>query len=171
MKIKPDQIPLSNFEIVTNDDPKLETISLSLFVAGCVRRCIGCQNPELQEITETNSKIVSLDYVKKIIEKSSILVTSVCFCGGDFLPIYKLQLYELVRFCKNKDLKTILYTGELFEKIDKFFQENINIIVCGPYDQSKKQPKFPASSNQRCWIDNKLVNCDKLKINEGGLTN
>jgi len=32
---------------------------------------------------------------------------------------------------------------------------------------NKKQSKFPASSNQRCWINGELVNCDNLKINEG----
>jgi len=164
-KIPIDRIPLSSFETNTNDDPTLETISLTLFVAGCVRKCTGCQNPNLQKVTSENHRIFHLDEIKKIIEDRTCLIKSVCLCGGDFLPLYSNQLKELVIFCKTKNLKTILYTGELFEEIDNFFQENINIIICGPYDYSKKTNNFPASLNQRCWINGNLVNCDDLEIN------
>ena len=164
--VTPDNIPLSNFEVTTNDDPTMETISLTIFVAGCVRRCIGCQNPDLQIVTDKNSKLVSLDIIKDIIERNSILVSSICFCGGDFLPNYKLQLYDLSKFCKSNDLKTIVYAGELYENIDDELKKYIDIIVDGPYNQSKKQSGFPASSNQRCWINGELVNCDELEINK-----
>lgn len=161
-----DKIPLSSYDIVTNDDPTLETISLTLFVAGCTRRCNRCQNQDLQEVKEKNHTLLSINKVKEIINNKLCLIKSVCFCGGDFLPIYNIQLKELVDFCKYKNLKTIIYTGELFENIDKYLQENIDIIVDGPYDDNKKTNKFPASSNQRCWINGKLVNCDNLKVNK-----
>jgi len=159
-------IPLASYEIVVNDDPTLETISLTLFVAGCVRRCLGCQNPDLQKITSTNHIDTSINTIKKIIEDKMCLIKSVTFCGGDFLPQNENELYEIARFCKSKKLRTIIYTGELYEKIDEKLKKYLDIIVDGPYDQSKKQSKFPASSNQRCWINGELVNCDNLKINE-----
>jgi anaerobic ribonucleoside-triphosphate reductase activating protein len=159
-------IPLSSYEITTNDDPTLNTISLTLFVAGCVRRCVGCQNPELQEVNEKNHELLSINQVKKIINNKLCLIRSVCFCGGDFLPLYNKQFKELIIFSKSLNLKTILYTGELFEHIDNYFQNNINIIIDGPYDCNKKTNKFPASSNQRCWINGQLVNCDDLEINK-----
>jgi len=165
VKIESDKIPLTKFEITTNDDPTLETISLTLFVAGCIRKCIGCQNSELQKVTSDNHKLITVDQVKKIIKCKSCLIGSVVFCGGDFIPLYKLQLYELIRFCKMSGLKTIIYTGELFENIDDDLKIYLDIIVDGPYDQSKQQSKFPASSNQRCWINGKLVNCDNLEVN------
>ena len=144
----------------------METISLTLFVAGCVRRCIGCHNKDLQKLTPDNHIITSLDTIKKIIKDKICLIKSVCFCGGDFLPDNEIELKELVVFCKSENLKTILYTGELFENIDKDLSKEIDIIVDGPYDHNKKTNKFPASKNQRCWINGELVNCDKLKINE-----
>jgi len=163
--IPSDKIPLSSYEISTNDDPTLETISLTLFVAGCTKRCFKCQNPELQEINKTNHVLLTLDQVKKIINDRLCLVQNLVFCGGDFLPLYYSQLNKLVDFCKSKNLKTTLYTGELFENIDKCLREKIDIIVDGTYDDNKKTNKFPASFNQRCWINGEIVNCDNLKIN------
>jgi len=164
--IQSDKIPLSSFDIVTNDDPTLETVSLTLFVAGCIRRCFECQNPELQEVCESNHELLSIDQVKKIINSKLCLVKGIVFCGGDFIPLYNNQLKKLVDFCKSKNLKTIIYTGELFENIDKYLKENVDIIVDGPYNYHKKTNIFPASSNQRCWINGELVNCDNLEINK-----
>ena len=166
MYIPLDKIPLSNFEINTNDDPTLSTISLTIYVAGCTRRCIGCQNKELQILTPHNHKMISLHKIKKIIEEKMCLISSVCFCGGDFLPLHYSQLEKLIKFCKSKNLKTILYTGELFENINEYLRKNIDIIVDGPYDGTKRTNKFPASSNQRCWINGKLVNVGDLEINK-----
>lgn len=160
-------LPISSYEVTTNDDPTMETITLTIFVAGCIRRCEGCQNPELQQITKSNHILLSIDQIKELINNRLCLVKGIVFCGGDFLPLYSNQLNELVDFCCDEKLKTILYTGELFEKIDKDLREKINIIIDGPYNDNKKTNKFPASSNQRCWIKGELVNCDDLKINEG----
>lgn len=164
--IPPDKIPLSSFDINATDDPTLETISLTLFVVGCNKRCFKCQNPELQEINKTNHELLTIDQVKKIINDRLCLVQNLTFCGGDFLPSYYTQLNKLVDFCKSKNLKTTLYTGELFENIDKCLRAKIDIIVDGHYDDTKRTNKFPASSNQRCWINGELVNVDDLKINE-----
>lgn len=157
--------------MTTNDDPTLETISLTLFVAGCVRRCIGCQNPKLQEVNEKNHTMLSVPEIKKIIENKLCLIKSVVFCGGDFLPTNEIILIQLVDFCKSKNLKTILYTGELFENLSEYLKQNVNIIIDGPYDYHRKTNNFPASSNQRCWIDGKLTNYRNLKINKRGEIN
>jgi anaerobic ribonucleoside-triphosphate reductase activating protein len=167
MEISPETLPIASFEINTNDDPTLETISLTLFVAGCARRCHGCQNPGLQEVNNINHKLFFLDEVQELIENRLCLIGSVCFCGGDFLPLYKLQLKKLIEFCKSRSLRTILYTGELFENIDEYFKNNIDIIVDGPYDQMKRTNKFPASSNQRCWINGVQAKPESLEINKG----
>lgn len=160
------KLPLKSFELTVNDDPEMNTLSLSLFVVGCIRRCKNCQNPDIQELTENNHILLDLDQVKKVIDEKSILVKSVVFCGGDFLPNYKFQLKELVNYCKSKNLKTILYTGELYENINEELKNKINIIVDGPYDDDKRTNRFPASSNQRCFINGEIVDCDELKINK-----
>lgn len=167
MEISPETLPIASYEINTNDDPTLETISLTLFVVGCVRKCLGCQNPEIQQLTETNHTLFFLDEIQELIENRLCLISSVCFCGGDFLPTYKIQLKKLVDFCKTRSLRTILYTGELFENIDEYFKNNIDIIIDGPYDQMKKNNGFPASSNQRCWMNGKIMNNENLEINKG----
>lgn len=154
IKISSDFLPLSSYEIVSNDDPTLETISLTLFVAGCPRRCKNCHNESLQTVTEKNCQIVSLEKIKKLILSKKILVKSIVFCGGDFLPFYEKQLETLVDFCKKENLKTILYTGETYENIKEKLKNKIDIIISEPFEYSLfSQNTFPASSNQKVWIN------------------
>ena len=161
-------LPLNNYEITTNDDPTLETISLTLFVSGCPRKCLGCQNPELQKVD--NSKNIQISLVLEIIKEKMSLISSVCFCGGDFVPYYFNQLKYLAKFCKENKLKTILYTGEIYEKIPFEFRDSIDIIISDPYDVTKKQDMVPASSNQRVWINGfQVLDITKLQVNKKGI--
>jgi anaerobic ribonucleoside-triphosphate reductase activating protein len=158
-------LPLSGFEITLNDDPTLETISLTLFACGCSRRCEGCQNESIQELQNGNHELLELGQIEKIILDKTPPVSSVVFCGGDFLPNYEKQLKYLIEFCKNKKLKTILYTGEKYEDIDEILKKQLDIVVSEPFILSKKQSSFPASTNQKTWIKGKLVLPSDLKIN------
>lgn len=163
LKILSNELPLAGYEITFNDDPTQETISLSLFVSGCVRRCDGCQNPELQKIDK--SKITSLNQIKQLIKSKQQLIGSVAFSGGDFIPLFYNQLKELMTFCTNNNLKIIIYTGETYNNIDNWVRENANIIISEPYEKDKKQGSFPASTNQKVWINGEEINEKKLKIN------
>lgn len=158
-------LPLSSFAITTNDDPTLQTISLTLFVSGCIRKCKKCQNPDLQSIDY--SKIISIEEIKSIIKSKLCLIKSISFCGGDFLPLYEKQLFDLCIFSKNNNLKTILYTGELYENINNELKNILDIIIDGPYDcENKNEFIFPASKNQRCFINKKLIeDISSIKIN------
>ena len=167
IKILPNELPLAGYEITMNDDCTLETISLTLFASGCVRHCNGCQNPELQIMDEKT--IISIDQVKQIIKYKQVLIESVAFSGGDFIPLYSEQLKELICFCKNNTLKTIIYTGETYSNIDEWFKENADIIVSEPYDGDMKQGGFPASTNQKVYINGKEVDAMKLQINNIGV--
>jgi anaerobic ribonucleoside-triphosphate reductase activating protein len=162
-------IPLAGIDINNNDDPTLETMCLTLFVYGCPRRCINCQNPELQTIPK-NIVLTSIVDVKKLIEKYyNFLIKSVAFCGGDFLPYYECQLIELSKYCKELGLKTILYTGELYESINKSVKNLIDITVDGPYqNDNKNETQFPPSKNQRVFIDGIQIDPGVLKINNNG---
>jgi len=162
-KIQPYELPLAGYSIESNDDPTLETVSLTLFVSGCPRSCLGCQNQNLQKIDFT--KIIPLAKIKEIIIDRICLIKSVSFCGGDFLPFYQIQLEELVMFCISLNLRTILYTGEFFETIPNDLRCMLDIIVDGPFDNTKKTNKFPASSNQRVFMNGHLILPEDLKIN------
>ena len=115
------------------------------------------------------TKIISINQVKKIIKSKQVLIDSVAFSGGDFIPLYSEQLKELICFCKNNTLKTIIYTGETYDKINEWFRENSDIIVSEPYDSDMKQGGFPASTNQRVYINGKEVDVKKLQINNMGV--
>lgn len=166
MKISDDELPLNSYEINFNDDPTLETIVLTLYVSGCVRRCIGCHNPQLQEVDL--STLVPIQYIEKLILNMKPLIGSVCFCGGDFIPLYTNQLRKIIKICKLNNLRTILYTGELYENIDPDIRENLDIIIDGPYEQDKKNThfSFPASSNQRVFIKGIQYPIDELAVNK-----
>jgi anaerobic ribonucleoside-triphosphate reductase activating protein len=159
------KLPLGALEITLNDDPTLETISLTIYVQGCIRKCIGCHNPEFQEFNENN--LIDIEDLKDIIkEKCSSLCTSVCFCGGDFLPKFAEQLEVLVDYCNELNVRTILYTGERYQDIPGETRNKIDIIITDPYDINLATDKFPASENQRVWMNTMRVNPDTLAINK-----
>jgi len=157
--------PLASYQLTLEDDPTLKTISLTLYIQGCTRRCEGCHNPELQEFDE--SKNMTMENIKDIIDdKCRYLCRSVCFCGGDWLPTFEEQLNELVDYCNDRKLKTILYTGERYEDIPEYLKNKINIIISDPFDINLFQKnKFPASSNQRVWVDGEQVDPETFAIN------
>ena len=163
----PNLLPFAGYEINTSDDLTLETISLTLFVAGCQRRCQNCQNPELQKVkVGENCELVELEWVKNLIREKSILVGSIVFCGGDWMPFYAIQLKELVEFCKKCGLRTILYTGETFENLDSWIKENVWMIIDGEYREDMKViGKSPSSLNQRVFVNGVEMCRDDLKIN------
>lgn len=163
------KLPFVSSQITMNDDPTLQTVSLSIFVAGCVRNCFGCQNEELQLIPDIN-KWLELEYIFELIRNKKTLIDSVVFTGGDFLPLYENQLKELVKFCKVNSLKTILYTGEEYENIDLWFKNEINIIISGKFDITKYQTIIPASKNQNVHINGILIEHSELEINKRSIT-
>lgn len=169
MNVDNNYIPIYSVEINSNDDPTLQTISLTLYTIGCIRKCVNCQNPSLQDFNQiNNTNIYHLNDIKKLINNKSILIKSVCFCGGDFLPQYEYQLNELIDYCIYKNLKTILYTGELYKNINNTIRTKLNIIIDGPYkeDLKNKEFNFPASTNQKCYIDNVEIDYKELRINK-----
>lgn len=159
------KLPLISAQITCNDDPTLETISLTLFVSGCVRRCEGCQNPELQVIPDEDTwyEIVN---ICNVIRSKVGLIGSVCFSGGDFLPLYERQLIFLVEYCQKLGLKTILYTGESYKNINFWLKSNINIITSEIFDIGLYQNMIPASSNQVVYINGVLTPHENLEINK-----
>ncbi len=157
------EIPILGVRSTLNDDPQKEGVGLTIFVSGCPHKCIKCHTP--QSWDPNNGTMTSIESLKVKIKESSKLIKSVIFCGGEFL-LYKEALKSLSKFCKENNLKTILYTGYKYDQIPLNISENLDIIVDGKYDETKdNNGKFPPSTNQEVWLKGTQADPNTLKIN------
>lgn len=127
-----------------------------IFSQGCPHRCKGCQNP--QTFDENGGYY---EDTEKIIEdiKKNPLISGVTFSGGE--PFLQAKIFsKLAKESHKMGLNVMSYTGYIFEDIISKFDEksdwkelieNIDILVDGPFDLSKKSLllKFKGSENQR----------------------
>lgn len=157
-------IPIAGYQITLNDDPYLR-ISLTFFCSGCKFKCKGCQQPNLQN--PKNGKITKLREIKDIIDGHYKLIECVCFGGGDWY-FYPYQLQQISKYCKENNLITILYTGARYEDIKTSIIDYLDIVIEGRYIESMKQSIFPASKNQRVFVNGKIVDNMTLPVNIAG---
>jgi len=156
-----DVIPIAGHQVTLNDDP-YQSICLTIFCSGCYFNCEGCQQPELQN--PDNGTPMDFNQLKSIIDRHVGLVETICFCGGDWY-FYPKQLSLVSTYAKSLGLKTILYTGCEYEKIPSYLLSNIDIVIDGKFDCSREQKIFPASSNQRVFVEGVEVDPSLLPIN------
>jgi anaerobic ribonucleoside-triphosphate reductase activating protein len=126
-------------------------ISLDIFFQGCSKRCVGCQNTTLQQFN--GGFDYETDFVVKHINKNINFYDSVVFVGGEPLE----QPYALYDLVKKVSLPKVLYTGLLYNDIPRHIRDNINVIIDGIYDEELRTDKFPASSNQKIYINGDLI--------------
>ena len=155
-------VPILDCQTTLNDDPELVGVGLTIFCAGCNHHCEGCHSMATWD--KENGKLTDINILKNKIDSAKSLISYVCFCGGDFM-LYPEQLEILAKHCKEKELRTILYTGFLFEDISENIRQNMDIIVDGKFELDAEQISFPASKNQRVWIDGIVTDPDTLAIN------
>jgi len=159
------KINILNSQIVLNDDPELEGITLTIFLSGCDHACKNCHNPVSWD--PKNGTIIDIKEIEDKIDDSVSLIKSLCFCGGE--PLLQPEaVRKLTNKAKSHGLKTILYTGYLFEEISKDIREMIDIIIDGRYMDECYQTHYPASTNQRVFIRGQEVDPKTLSINQGG---
>lgn len=114
-------------DIVMQEIPN--EISLAFEITNCPYRCKNCHTPELQkDIGEE----LTIEILKSSIENNSIdnkpLISCVLFLGGDH---HKTELIELLKVCKEYNLKTALYTGN--SVLDKDIAKWLDYIKLGSY--------------------------------------
>jgi anaerobic ribonucleoside-triphosphate reductase activating protein len=142
-------VPIATWEITSNDDP-FQSISLSIYCAGCDRACKGCHSPDLQD--PRNGKLLTAIQIMDIVCNRLDLIESVVFLGGEWLN-HKDTLQYLLHAVKKLDRKTILYTGFQYEEIPSGILEETDIIIDGAYkEELKTEYKIPATSNQRVFV-------------------
>ena len=137
------------------DGPGFRT---SIYCAGCVNACKGCQNPSTWDIN-AGTMTSTEDILKEILTDEFADVT---FTGGD--PMYQAEGFaELAEAIKHSSSKNIwCYTGCVLETdlladspyrcdaTDALLQE-IDVLVDGPFVEEQKslQLAFRGSANQR----------------------
>lgn len=131
----------------------------ALWVQGCNKRCKGCCNPEMQKIEKKN--IVLVSDIEKIIENSykDNSIEGISIIGGE--PMLQAKgLSELAKWCQNKGLSVLVFSGYTYEElvsIDKNyindFLKYIDVLVDGEFleDEYDYERDWVGSKNQKIW--------------------
>lgn len=129
----------------------------AIWFQGCLKRCRGCCNEKLLNLDVKN--LVEIETLINEIKKSKInnQIEGVTFLGGE--PI--LQIYaviDILKFCKQENLTTILFSGYYKLEIEKIFPDEskelfslLDILIDGPFEIDKLD-------NERKWIGSKNQN-------------
>lgn len=146
--------------IITDDIANGIGIRTSLFVSGCRNNCPGCFNKEQQNFNY--GELFTEDTIKYIIDSvNDNYHDGITILGGDPMePENATEVLKLVNIFRDKfgySKNIWIYTGYLFENIDKFNDDrrklmySADILVDGPFIQYLKdiRLKFRGSSNQR----------------------
>lgn len=135
------------------DGPGLRFV---VFSQGCPHKCKGCHNPQTFDINGGYDMDTS-DILKEV--KKNPLISGITFSGGE--PFLQAEQFsDLAKKSRSLGLNIMSYTGYVFEDLLKKLHirndwkkllENIDILVDGPFDLTKKSLllKFRGSENQR----------------------
>ena len=133
---------------------------VTLFVSGCKRNCKGCFNPQSHDpcygkpFTNDVKQLIFNELDKDTIDGLSVL-------GGEPMSVLSDNRKQVIQLCKevkekypNKDIW--MWSGYTYEELlnnedTKDIFKYIDILVDGPYDETRKNPnaEFKGSDNQR----------------------
>lgn len=138
----------------------------TIFVSGCNHKCKGCHNPETwdKNVGQDFTKKRQLDFIE--ICKRNALLSGITISGGDPLCYYKDEVLDFIKLYKEKLQKhnIWLYTGYEMDIKDLEQYKDIDVIVDGKFDLSKKDLTlaFRGSSNQRIIDVKKSLEQNKI---------
>ena len=122
---------------------------LGIFFQGCSIRCEGCQNPDLQDYN--GGFEADTDIVIKLLNRFDYY-KSVVFLGGEPTE----QEGVVLDIARRTSLPCVLFTGKLYNTLSADLKQLMYMVIDGPYIESLKTGKFPASSNQNIYINGVL---------------
>lgn len=132
---------------------------LAIWFQGCNIQCKECCNPKLLAFKQAN--IVSMvELVEIIIEaKNNYGIEGVTYLGGE--PTLQQGLSELSKRLKQLDIGVFLFTGNLYEELQKKLIDNVDLIVDGQFEKGnlEKKRNLIGSKNQRLiFVTDRYVN-------------
>lgn len=122
-----------------------------IWVQGCSIRCKGCWNKEMWSFED--KIILSVKQLLTKIENEKDLIEGITILGGEPLDQFA-EVSELLIECKKLGLSTMLFTGyemtEIIEKQMTLILDNLDILITGRYDRSKRtiNHQWIGSTNQ-----------------------
>lgn len=146
-------------------------LRVTVYVQGCTRHCDGCFNPETWDF-DGGHKFTDL-LMKKIAEIGSDKhIAGYSILGGE--PMQQDEdLIKLLKYLKESDGKPIwMWTGYTWEQLSdeqRKILEYVDILVDGPFIESKKDPtlRFRGSSNQRIIDVQASLRCNGIVYLQG----
>lgn len=166
-------------DIETCDIANGPGVRISIWVSGCGFHCPGCFNKEAWD--PNHGKLFTEETIQYILDSLKPKeISGLSILGGE--PLYFTNIRDVSLLCRKVketygDKKTIwLWTGNVWENlIDLNFQyhflENIDVIIDGLYDKSKRNLslKYSGSENQRV-IDVKKTMKEKYIVELDNIT-
>ncbi len=138
--------------------------TLNIYVVGCKFKCVGCQNPELQNYNNPDRQVLRTAVLSDSISNSFGMINAICWLGGEPFD----QFDECARISRElkKDLTNnipiVVYTGH---KIDEYQYEQINcfdLIIDGQWNG---YPIADKDTNQRIWKNNNNNKFEQISYN------
>ncbi|XOV79865.1 MAG: anaerobic ribonucleoside-triphosphate reductase activating protein [Aestuariibacter sp.] len=129
-----------------------DEISLAFTVCGCPLRCEGCHSMDTWSLN--NGSELTNELFKNHIQNYQSLVTCVLFFGGEW---HSEALIEKLRYARNHQLKTCLYTG--LERIPNRISAHLSYLKTGRWIKELGGLDSPFTNQRFVDLDNnKLLN-------------
>ncbi len=133
---------------------------LAIWFQGCNLECQGCFNPDLIPLKVAN--IISINKLLEIVldSKEKYSIEGITLLGGE--PTMQNHLNVLCEKIQEMGLGIILFTGKLYEELDKDLIKHIDMIIDGPFvfEKLEKKRKIIGSTNQ------KIINVSERYVND-----
>ena len=141
--------------VTPNDVINGEGVSVSVWLQGCPHRCKGCHNPETWNFEGGilyNQDMLTFE-ILKLIEKNGIK-RNLSILGREPLCKENREFVQLLtKIVRNvhPEIKIYCWTGYNIEDIDPQYLKNIDVLIDGLYDETKRDVtlKLRGSLNQR----------------------
>ncbi|EYE87620.1 hypothetical protein Q428_12345 [Fervidicella metallireducens AeB] len=131
----------------------------ALWVQGCLKRCPGCCNEQMQDIVPKN--IIDCDKIFDLIIKSKFNnnIEGVTFLGGEPM-LQAIGLAYIAKKCRDAELSIITFTGYTLEELERqqiLGTEQLikytDVLIDGPFIQElyDENRKWIGSTNQNIY--------------------
>lgn len=153
-------------KLMPNDTVDTDSgICVSIWLQGCPFHCQGCHNQDTWDFNggiEIDEDVLIEDIVSAL--KAYNIKRDLSILGGEPLCDENINFtFLLVAYIKNMmpDVKIYLWTGFEYSNLlndskYEYILKHVDVIVTGPYIQSKRNITLPlrGSSNQQIWRRN-----------------